>query len=428
MRLNRDILAVCVLLLIFVVVGVALSGRDSGPSRLVGHEEHPDPSVFNDRASGTKGLFDWVRALGDRPTVWRQGWGDLDQSKASLLIVSAPHAQADVSPLTGSADDSDAHADKSILSPSDATALLAWLRAGHTAILMASRLPTGHVAGQKGGTPTFGDALDLTANSALRAGRVEFGPLQPVPQTRGVISVHRDAASTDSRLRRTAPDALALFGDANGPFVLSLPVGRGCLVAIADSGFASNRNLPRSENAVFLAHIIAQAVPPGGVVLFDEYHHGDIALASGATIWTAIGRPAQLALTQALLALLLVAGVVAVRFGQPVPLGRGQSRTSVEYVASLAGLYRRAKASPAALETLYRQFLRDLSARLALAPNVSLEQLSEVAARHGGVDKEALRRLLATCEQRLDSGAVTKPELLDLTRQMEAVRKDLGLA
>jgi hypothetical protein len=425
MRLNRDILAVCVLLLIFVVVGAALSGHDSGQGRLVGQEEHPDPSVFNDRASGTKGLFDWVGALGDRPTVWRQGWGELGHSQASLLIVAGPRAEADMSPLTGGDDDSDMHADKSILSPSDATALLSWLRAGHMALLMASRLPTGHVAGHKDGAQTFGDALDIIANSAIRAGRVEYGPLQPVPQTRGVVSIHSEA---DSRLRRTAPDGIALFGDSNGPLALSVPVGKGRLVVIADSEFASNRNLPRSENAVFLAHVLAQGVPPGGTVLFDEYHHGDIALASGATLWTALGRPAQLALTQGVLALLLVVGVVAVRFGQPVPLGRGQSRTSVEYVASLAGLYRRAKASPAALETLYRQFLRDLSARLALAPTVNLEQLSEVAARHGGVDKEALRRLLTTCEQRLDSGAVSEPELLELTRQMEAVRKDLGLA
>ncbi len=425
MRLNRDILAVCVLLLIFVVAGASLSGRDSGQGRLVGREEHPDPSVFNDRASGTKGLFDWVGALGDHAVVWRQGWGELGHSQASLLIVADPRAEAAPAPLTGGDGDSDAPVDKSLLAPADALALLSWLRTGHTAILMASRLPTGHVAGQKGGMPTFGDALDLVANSAIRAGRLEYGPLQPVPQTRGVISVH---SAANSRLHRTAPDGVALFGDASGPLVLSVGVGKGRLVAIADSRFASNRNLPRAENAVFLAHVLTQAVPPGGTVLFDEYHHGDIALASGATLWTALGRPAQLAFTQGLLALLLVVGVVAVRFGRPIPLGRGQSRTSVEYVASLAGLYRRAKASPAALETIYRQFLRDLSARLALAPTVNLEQLSEVAARHGGVDKEALRCLLATCEQRLDSGAVTEPELLDLTRQMEAVRKDLGLA
>ncbi len=62
------------------------------------------------------------------------------------------------------------------------------------------------------------------------------------------------------------------------------------------------------------------------------------------------------------------------------------------------------EASGTALETLYRQFLRDVCGRLALPPDVNLERLAEVAARRGQTDKERLRRLLATCELRLDAG------------------------
>ena len=54
--------------------------------------------------------------------------------------------------------------------------------------------------------------------------------------------------------------------------------------------------------------------------------------------------------------------------------------------------------------------------------------MADVAARRGGLDKAALRRLLATCEQRLDDGKVTEPELLDLARQMERIRKEIGIA
>jgi hypothetical protein len=101
---------------------------------------------------------------------------------------------------------------------------------------------------------------------------------------------------------------------------------------------------------------------------------------------------------------------------------------SSEYVTSLAVLYRRAGASSAALETIYRQFLRDISTRLALPPDVALEQLAEAAARRAHVDKNEFRRLLATCEQRLDDKRVTEAELLNLTRQMERVRKEIGIA
>jgi hypothetical protein len=162
--------------------------------------------------------------------------------------------------------------------------------------------------------------------------------------------------------------------------------------------------------------------------LFDEYHHGDIDLGSEASLWAALGHPLQLVLIQIAVAFLVLAAALAVRFGSPIPLGQGISRTSTEYVTSLAMLYRRAQASTAALETLYRQFLRDLALRLALAPDVSLERLAEVAARRGGIDRSALRRLLATCEQRLDDGKVTEPELLDLARRMERIRKDIGIA
>ena len=426
MRFNRDIVAVALLLLVFVVVGALLGGHGEARSRQVGPEEYPDPSVYNDRASGSKGCFDWVQTLGYQPVVWRRSWDALGQSHARVLLVIAPRAEAGISPLTGDDDPPQgSHRDKTLLSATDADTLRHWLSQGHTVILMASRLPTGHVAGSRHGTPSFGDALDIVAETASTAGRTEFGPLQPVPQTQDVLSIH---SASDARLRRAAPDALCLFGDKGGPLVLTVPVGKGRLIAIADDGFASNSSLPRSENAVFLAHLIAAAAPPGGAVLFDEYHHGDVALENGGSVWAALGRPLQLALIQLALAGLLVAAVAAVRFGLPVPLGRGQTRTSTEYVASLAGLYQRAKASPAALETLYRQFLRDLSARLALTPDVSLEQLADVAAQGGAVRKDTLRRLLATCEQRLDSGHITEPELLDLTRQMEAVRKDLGLA
>ena len=136
----------------------------------------------------------------------------------------------------------------------------------------------------------------------------------------------------------------------------------------------------------------------------------------------------QLAIIQLGLAAIVLIGVLAIRFGAPIPLLRGISRTSGEYVTSLAGLYQRAQASPTALDTIYRAFLRDLCARLALAPDVNLEQLAETASRRGETDRERLRRLLAACEERLDAGRVSEPDLLDLVRRMERVRKDMGIA
>lgn len=425
MRFNRDIFALFVLLLVFIGGGLLLGGRDDTKTRQVGKELSPDSSVYNDRASGSRGCFEWTEKLGYRPVVWRQDWERLGDSNGSVLLIIDPRVQSDLGTLTSSGDEGDAdERDHTLLNAADAGSLRKWLRSGHTAVLMASRLPSNRGSGSAGDEDTFGDALDVIAQTASPSGATEFGPLQPTPDTKGVLSLHSDA---DARLKRQAGDGLALFGDRAGPLALSVPVGRGRLVAVADAGFVSNANLPRAENAAFLANVLGRAARPGAVVLFDEYHHGDAELAAGTTIWTALGRPLQLALIQIGLAGVVLIAVLAVRFGRPVPLSRGLVRTSTEYVTSLAGLYRRARASTAALETLYRQFLRDLAARLALAPDVNLERLADVAARRGGLDKSTLRRLLATCEQRLDDGKVTEPELLDLARQMDGIRKDIGI-
>jgi len=425
MRFNRDIAALLLLLLVFIGGGLLLGGRDETKTRQVGKEMSPDSSVYNDRASGSRGCFEWAARLGYKPVVWRQDWQRLGDSGGSVLLIIDPRVQNDFSTLTGALDGEDEdQRDKTMLGAADAESLRKWLRSGHTAVLMASRLPSNHGTGSSGDDDTFGDALDVIGQTASPSGLTEFGPLQPTADTRDILSVHSDA---DFRLKRAAGDGLALFGDRAGPLALSIPVGRGRLVAIADAGFASNDNLPRAENAAFLANILGRDARPGAVVLFDEYHHGDAELAAGTTIWTALGRPLQLALIQIGLAGIVLIAVLAVRFGTPVPLSRGLTRTSTEYVTSLAGLYRRAQASTAALETLYRQFLRDLAARLALAPDVNLERLADVAARRGGLDKAKLRRLLATCEQRLDDGKITEPELLDLARQMDGIRKDIGI-
>lgn len=429
MRLNRDIIAIVILLAIFLSGGLLLGGREPARSRQVGKEIVPDPSTDNDRASGSKALFEWTARLGYRPQTWRQPWSRLDGSRAPILLVIDPRLKGASHALTGPTFGPDAGGDEdSRLGPEDARALRAWLGRGRTAVVAASSLPTGHTAGTAHGeeTDTFADAVHLRVETASPiTGVDEFGPLQPMRDTQGVLSIHSEA---DARVARAMPDGLALFGDAAGPVAVSVPVGQGRLIVIADSRFASNANLPRAENAVFLANILARAARAGDVVLFDEYHHGESDLLGGATLWSLLGRPLQLCLLQLGLAGIVALGVLAVRFGRPVPLGQGMRRTSGEYVQSLAGLYARAGAASSALEILYRQFLRDVCARLALAPDVALEQLAAVAARRARLDQSRLRTLLATCEQRLDEGKVSEAELLDLTRRMDAIRKELGLA
>ncbi len=428
MRNSRDIIAILLLLALFIAGGLLLGGRGSGAARLAGPEDVPDPAYTNNRASGSRGAFLWAQALGYKPVPWRESWSQLPPSEDGVLLVIDPNIKENFVTLTGLGGQG---GDKTQLSARDASVLRRWLNsgAGHTAILLSSRVGSGQTQGQSqpsdDTSASFGDALDLIVETAAPdTKRTEFAPLQPVTDTQGILSVHSDS---DCRIKRTASDGLALFGDSAGPLALVIPVGQGRLIAVADGALLSNSQMLRSENSVFLANLLAHYGKPGGRVLFDEFHHGDVSSADGS-VWEDLGRPLQLALIQLCFAALALAVLLSVRFGPPVPLVRGAARSSADYVGSLASLYRRAGASQTALETLYRQFLRDICGRLALPPDVDLERLAAVAARRGQIDKERLRRLLATCELRLDSGKVSESELLDLTQQMESIRKDIGIA
>lgn len=425
MRSSRDLIAVLLLLALFVAGGLLLGGRGPSAARPPGPEPAPNPSSTNARGSGMRGAFVWTQKLGYEPVAWQQSWSRLSPSENGVLLIAGPQVAEPVASLTGSGGSSD----PAELTARDAMQLRRWLNSGsgHSAILLASRLASSpNAAHPTADDPqTFGDAMDLIAESASPdTGRTEFAPLQPVSDTMGMLSLHSES---DARLKRTRGDSLALFADKAGPLVLIIPVGKGRLIAVADDAVFSNSQLSRSENAVFLANLLAHYGTAGGRVLFDEYHHGDAADAGGS-VWEDLGRPLQLALIQLCFAGLALLVLLSVRFGPPVPAVRLFARSSADYVGSLASLYRRAGASQTALETLYRQFLRDICGRLALPPDVDLERLAAVAARRGQIDKERLRRLLATCELRLDQGKVSEAELLDLTRQMESIRKEIGIA
>lgn len=436
---SKDVVGVIVLLALFVLAILVLTGTGSGGGRIVSVELSPDPSIYNDRASGTRGFFEWCRQLGYRPIPWREDWQSLP-ANASVLVCTAPKWSSGPSFLSlPGGDDSDNAV--GLLTVGDARGVKEWLSAGHTLILMASQLPENHLVdvpgdtgdGSTGEPNTFSDVLGLGTESAIaHIYPPYYAPLQPTALTRGVGSIRLSLQDGGQRLIRTTPDFVVLFGNLSGnpqraePVVVEYAVGKGRVIAIADSYFACNANLPRADNPSFLYNVLHSAAAPGGTILFDEFHHGDAA-AGGGGIWNALGKPLRLGAAQLALAFVLLALALALRFGVPVPLAQRVGHTSGEYVTSLAGLYRSAGATLPALETIYRQFLRDLCARFALPPDVSLSQLAEVASRRGRLDRNALRQLLSACERHLDQRQLSEGELLDLVRQMDRYRKQLDL-
>lgn len=277
---TKDVTGIVLLLVVFVVAGILLAGNDTGGRRVVGVESTPDPSVYNDRGSGSRALYDLVNKLGFKSDIERMSWTSLP-SDCSLLFAIAPDTK--VAATWGGASGT-----TGVLCGDDWQSVRRWLEPGRTLVLTSNEIPAPVLmGGAKSATKLpggeFGDAAGFTIGNSLHAseGVTHLSPSQPLSLFEGVSTV---AIHGSYRVRRPQGDGVVLFGrppshSRKGPLegepaALEFRVGKGRVIAIADGYFACNHNLSRADNAAFITNIILSSTHPGAHVLFDEYHHG----------------------------------------------------------------------------------------------------------------------------------------------------------
>jgi hypothetical protein len=166
-------------------------------------------------------------------------------------------------------------------------------------------------------------------------------------------------------------------GTAQGAFVLERALGKGRVVAVADSTFLSNAQLDQHGDAAFVLDLVRAYGAPS----FDEHCHG---LSVSRSPWSALGTGFVVLTLAALLALTLAALGYARRW--PLP-ERAEARvpapTLEVFAGSLANLYRSWGArDPAAVFRAYRAgYLRRLQRALVGDREITQAQLEAQLAR-----------------------------------------------
>jgi hypothetical protein len=223
---------------------------------------------------------------------------------------------------------------------------LAWAAlVGMTAVLCALAVMTA------GAPPSIASTYDTGPNGyralfeTLRrvgtpVGRFEQ-PLADLPRGTGVLAatapIVYDAADRTRLVRfmRRGGTVLA-FGKlaiAHAPHLIVLDVRSYANAALARD--------PRGAVRVY------RLLAGRGPVLFDERLHG---YDRSRSLWQVLPRNVHFAVGLAALALLLMLVDQNVRFMPPLALERPEDRTSAEYLRSMGGLLRRARAGRLALE------------------------------------------------------------------------------
>jgi hypothetical protein len=349
-------------------------------------EHFPPFTTFSGSPTGMRGLLTLAQRMGIRAGRWQRPYARLDDAIGLLWTV----------PPT--------------LPPTD-PALRRWIESGGTLVYQ----------GPPRTAPFVPAEVDVREPGGALSRRLPA--IDPnILENRGApASVTGDAAAVrDVRRLWISPARRTSLGrplvrDAAGGIIVSHDLGAGRVLVVVDNTLFLNRTLAREDNAVLAANLL-HAYAGGRRVEFDEVVHGYAAaersrwddLLSNVRGWAY----AQIAFAAALL--LISAGW---RMGPPVPLPEPERlRYAVEYVRSMASLYRRAGARARSAALMDERWRREVLPRLGLT---AAADTASIASRLAPDAAEAYRAAAG----RLASGVRTDADLIRIGRELELARR-----
>ncbi|TME89408.1 MAG: DUF4350 domain-containing protein [Chloroflexi bacterium] len=349
---------------VLIVIVVVLRGTATGDS--------PEHSSASDAGNGTSALRLYAESLG-HATRAVEGDYTLPSTPALLFVFRPTEGFSNV----------------------ESQQLDTWLRAGNVAVYA---------------TEERDPQLDSQFGLHLTSRTVEASAHAAAPVFGGVASL---SGSSTALAFKPSPLQVPLLRNAAGDVMaVRTAVGSGQLIAMTDPLVLCNGYLRLADNGRFAADLIALA-PNGGAVLFDEFHHGQIAgNAPTATAWVLTPWGAALALA----VIVIVAGL-AMRgraFGPPIPLLQAGDRSSAEYAAAVGSLLHRTGARRVTLETLLAATRRTVAERVGLGSETPSGQLLETIAQRSPAAAAELTR----AEAELPAALASEAAVLDMARRL----------
>ena len=238
-----------------------------------------------------------------------------------------------------------------------------------------------------GGSLVVASDLALTERGLLEAFGVRRGGAAVRPGEHEVASI----ALATPLVRRIVvdvgialdpgPAGIALISDSSGAIVAAVREGLGAVFVVGTLAPFLNGTIGSADNGR-LALALAGPLPgplPGGVVAFDEYHHGlrasPNALAALTGSW-----PGRSLLLAGLLGFAYIA-LTGRRLGPPLPLDPRPPRSSLEFVRSFGGLVRRSGRREIPQRRIREDLRTGLARQCGLDPATPAERIFEVLAR-----------------------------------------------
>lgn len=323
------------------------------------------PSSFNAGPRGHKALYTTLEDLHWPVGRWQGSMRELSGTNQVLLLARNTLGR------------------RYPLQPLEIEQLLSWVNAGNTLILLGDFADSAdaesllEAIGFRNLTPlTAGDRL-FEQGSEMLASQRKTITLQPV------TSIAPTAQWSHLQIEHSLPlptrpeHSLALIGNRAGQtYAVSTPYGQGSVVLISSASLIDNALLPQADNLLFV-HWLLQ--PNGRLpqkIWFEEAHHGYRTTFALTDLFQQPG--VQLASAQIAFGLLVFLSSQLIRFGPVRPLHRQTPRSTLEFVHSLANLYRRADIRNDIVSGLFRDTHHAILRRFNLPPDTSHEIIAQL--------------------------------------------------
>jgi hypothetical protein len=264
-------------------------------------------------------------------------------------------------------------------------------------------------------------ATGFTSAQLLPDAEVEFEPLvMPVgkeykPQlltslTRGGPIVMAPGAYW----KKASTDHLVHYADENRPIVVSYKAGQGEVIWWASSMPLSNAQIAGAGNLSLLLNSLGDASSTH--VYWDEYFHSE-----QKTLGSYVrGTPIIFALAQGSIVFLALLLTYSRRNGPIYPVNEPSRLSPLEFVETLGGLYRQAKATRVALEVPYARFRTLATRQLGLKNDIAAGDLARAIRNRLGYKDDSLQDLLQTIESALRDPDLQEARALDLAQQLSS--------
>ncbi len=208
------------------------------------------------------------------------------------------------------------------------------------------------------------------------------------------------------------------LGSGDRTLLVDVPYGSGQIVFLTDPFIVANGGISVVDNAQLAVNIAAS---DGGLIAFDEYHHG-YGAENNRILEYFRGTPVASIFFQLTAIVAFVMFSRSRRFARPVPIPEPDRLSKLEYVSAMAELQQRTKAFDLAMENVYADFRRRAARHFGIDnTQATRRELALKIAERTKMDPVETEELLTKCEDIAHGEPTNKGEMLRLVARLRDI-------